>query len=130
MAKGDHLWVKRRGYTHHGIDAGDGTVLHYAGYPWQRNVTAKVERTTWDKFAKGAPVNVCEVSGDVNRDAVVQRAESRLGEQKYNLITNNCEHFARWCVEGEERSTQVATVGVCTVLLGVGALCWWYKRLD
>lgn len=28
------------------------------------------------------------------------RALSRLGEEKYHLITNNCEHFVRWCRSG------------------------------
>ncbi len=125
MARGDHLWVRRRGYTHHGVDAGDGTVIHYTGQPWRRNHTAKVERWTLEQFAKGSPVNV--ISGD-DPDAAMVRAESRLGESSYNLVTNNCEHFARWCVEGEPRSPQVATVGICTTLALVGVLCWWVKR--
>jgi len=29
------------------------------------------------------------------------------GEKGYNLITNNCEHFARWCVTGENVSYQI-----------------------
>ena len=31
MAKGDHLYVDRGlgSFTHHGIDCGDGTVIHY-----------------------------------------------------------------------------------------------------
>lgn len=29
MQKGDHLYVSRGLYTHHGIDCGDGTVIHY-----------------------------------------------------------------------------------------------------
>jgi hypothetical protein len=31
----------------------------------------------------------------------------RLGEQDYNLLFNNCEHFAHWCKTGRHRSTQV-----------------------
>lgn len=33
MARGDHVKVKRMGglYTHHGIDLGDGRVIHYSG---------------------------------------------------------------------------------------------------
>ena len=37
----------------------------------------------------------------------VQRARSRLNESKYNLITNNCEHFAIWCKTGISESHQV-----------------------
>jgi hypothetical protein len=31
----------------------------------------------------------------------------RLGEQNYNLLFNNCEHFAHWCKTGRHRSSQV-----------------------
>ena len=37
----------------------------------------------------------------------VERAESRLGEHKYNLLFNNCEHFASWCKTGVSESQQV-----------------------
>lgn len=37
----------------------------------------------------------------------IQRAKSRLGETKYNLITNNCEHYAIWCKTGIRESHQV-----------------------
>ena len=32
---------------------------------------------------------------------------SRIGEQNYNLLFNNCEHFANWCKTGRHRSGQV-----------------------
>ena len=32
---------------------------------------------------------------------------SRIGEQRYNLLYNNCEHFATWCKTGRHRSEQV-----------------------
>ena len=37
----------------------------------------------------------------------IKRARSRLGESNYNLITNNCEHFAIWCKTGIEESHQI-----------------------
>ncbi len=37
----------------------------------------------------------------------VERAQSRLGEDKYNLAFNNCEHFALWCKTGLKESSQV-----------------------
>lgn len=27
--------------------------------------------------------------------------------QNYNLVTNNCEHFAKWCKTGKHKSKQV-----------------------
>jgi hypothetical protein len=40
----------------------------------------------------------------------VERARSRIGEGKYSLIFNNCEHFAIWCKTGISHSTQVNVV--------------------
>ena len=40
----------------------------------------------------------------------MDRALSRLGENKYNLIFNNCEHFAIWCKTGISESYQVEKV--------------------
>jgi hypothetical protein len=37
----------------------------------------------------------------------LRRAMSRLGEHNYNLLFNNCEHFAHWCKTGRHRSEQV-----------------------
>jgi len=48
----------------------------------------------------------------------VERAQSRLGEEKYNLFSNNCEHFAVWCKTGVSESFQVKKVR--TVLLEQG----------
>jgi len=38
---------------------------------------------------------------------VIRRARSRLGENRYGLLRNNCEHFCEWCVQGVSRSLQV-----------------------
>lgn len=51
----------------------------------------------------------------------IARALSRLGESQYNLVTNNCEHFAIWCKTGMGQSYQVKNVinllGVCCEIL-------------
>lgn len=40
-------------------------------------------------------------------EETVARARSRIGEEKYNLAINNCEHFAIWCKTGVHESHQV-----------------------
>jgi hypothetical protein len=56
MAAGDHIAVLRRRwfyiirYWHHGIDVGDGTVIHLTG-PSKKN--AEVTRTSLEEFLKG-----------------------------------------------------------------------------
>lgn len=43
-------------------------------------------------------------------EETVMRAKSRLGEESYNFITDNCEHFAIWCKTGVSESNQVNAV--------------------
>jgi len=43
-------------------------------------------------------------------EETVERAESQLGKGKYNLLVNNCEHFAIWCKTGLRKSYQVEQV--------------------
>lgn len=40
-------------------------------------------------------------------EETVARAKSRIGEENYNLVVNNCEHFAIWCKTGISESHQV-----------------------
>lgn len=40
-------------------------------------------------------------------EQTVARAKSRLGENRYSLPANNCEHFALWCKTGVSESIQV-----------------------
>lgn len=40
-------------------------------------------------------------------EETIRRARSRLGERKYDLALNNCEHFALWCKTGIHQSHQV-----------------------
>ena len=43
-------------------------------------------------------------------EEVVKNAEKRKGEQWYNIVKNNCETFAMWCLCGLQISTQVTRV--------------------
>lgn len=40
-------------------------------------------------------------------EETVVRARERIGETRYNLFTNNCEHFAIWCKTGISESHQI-----------------------
>ncbi len=102
--RGDHLTVHYRAFYHHGVDCGDGTVIHLS------REYGKVHRSTWTEFANGQEVYVEPTTAQYSADCVVQRAQSRLGESNYQVYANNCEHFARWCREGRAYSTQVHSV--------------------
>jgi hypothetical protein len=104
---GSHVVASRRGYTHHGIFVGDGRVVHYAGLSrgWRRG---PVEEVSLAEFARGRSVQVRPSANPrFDRKEVVARARSRLGENCYRVLSNNCEHFCEWSLHGEARSQQV-----------------------
>ncbi|MEM1252248.1 MAG: lecithin retinol acyltransferase family protein [Cyanobacteria bacterium P01_H01_bin.21] len=111
MARGDQVYVMRDvmgvPYQHHGIDCGDGTIIHY-----RKVGTATVSRTMTEAFARGNPVYTFSQPTAFIPDVVITRAESRLGEQRYNLFFNNCEHFANWCKIGKSVSPQLSEFGL------------------
>lgn len=105
MSRGDHIYVRRRRrYSHHGIDCGDGTVIHYVG-AWR--TVRRVDRTSLDLFAQGSQVHVRPYRRRLPVEEIVENAESRLGSQGYHLVRNNCEHFATWASTGSAASSQV-----------------------
>ena len=105
MSTADHLQVPRRHglFNHHGIDLGDGTVAHYLE-------GREILRSPVSEFSQGEVVSVLNHANASSAGVTVRRAMSRLGEQNYNLLFNNCEHFATWCKTGRHRSEQVDSV--------------------
>lgn len=76
----------------------------------KRNI-AKVEMTSLEEFASGDVLQVKKhADAPFSGQEVALRAKERIGEQKYNLIINNCEHFCNECVFGEHVSEQVQNV--------------------
>ncbi|MBM3394453.1 MAG: PEP-CTERM sorting domain-containing protein [Betaproteobacteria bacterium] len=100
---GSHLITPRRGYIHHGVYVGE-RVTHYAGFKGFLRA-GPVEEVSLESFGGGRGWQV--VGRAPNRpEEIVARARSRLGENRYRLLRNNCEHFARWCIEGIHHSEQ------------------------
>jgi len=104
LGAADHLQVPRRHglFTHHGIDLGDGTVAHYLE-------GREILRSPRQEFSRDQPLSVVPYpEGSCSpRGVTLRRAMGRIGEQRYNLLFNNCEHFAHWCKTGRHRSAQV-----------------------
>jgi hypothetical protein len=104
---GAHLTTPRWGYVHHGIYAGDGQVIHYAGFnrPLRRG---PVEQVPLARFTRGRQLQVrVPAAAPFGGVAAVERARSRLGEDRYRFWSNNCEHLVEWCLSGTSRSVQV-----------------------
>jgi Lecithin retinol acyltransferase/PspA/IM30 family len=109
MVRGDQIYVYREFlnlqglYEHHGIACGDETVIHYS----KLSDPPEVKRTSLETFGRNQPIYVQRYPRSFIPDVVVDRAKSRLGERKYNLLFNNCEHFATWCKIGISQSEQI-----------------------
>ena len=102
LAAADHLEVPRQHglFNHHGIDLGDGTVAHYLE-------GREILRSPLEEFCQGQPLRVINYVEASPQGVTLRRAMGRLGEQDYNLLFNNCEHFATWCKTGRHRSGQI-----------------------
>lgn len=115
MARGDRLRVKRRlsglpiCYGHHGIDVGDGTVVHARPDDARRLFAGgRVVRTTLEEFAAGEDVEIVpDPPASFLPDEIVARAMQQVGRDGYCPVIDNCEHFATWCATGERRSRQI-----------------------
>ncbi|GHU54323.1 hypothetical protein FACS189442_0390 [Spirochaetia bacterium] len=90
------------------------------------------ENYDWGKYRKNASLRVPGIIGPLipneslitavskiirssqyhlySAEETVERARSKIGESEYNLVINNCEHFAVWCKTGLSESKQVEAV--------------------
>jgi hypothetical protein len=104
---GAHLVTPWLGYTHHGIHAGEGRVVQYGALKYDC-IRKPVEEVSMADFAQGRAVFVVTHSeAGFEPHEIIGRARSRLGEKRYRLFTNNCEHFVEWCLHGVHRSFEV-----------------------
>ncbi|MBI3775210.1 MAG: lecithin retinol acyltransferase family protein [Gammaproteobacteria bacterium] len=102
-----HLVSPRGFYFHHGVYAGDGRVIHYAGLS-QGFRRGPVEEVSLERFAQGCGIWVRSTTpARFDREQIVERARSRLGEHRYRIFTNNCAHFCAWCLHGASRRTRI-----------------------
>jgi len=106
---GDHItWYRRLAYDHHAIvdkirsSVNQISVIHYDGPRGKKPGTKGVIVKEWltldcvnDRIARQ------EYRWCYDAHEVLDRARSRIGESDYNLLLNNCEHFARWCKTGK-----------------------------
>ena len=118
--KGDHIRVKRLGglYAHHGVYVSDEEVIHFTGQDddsildWSK---CEVIKTDLAAFVKDGVLEVKEYTDEEFQDLyspeqIVIYARSCIGDKGYNLVFNNCEHFANVCTLGRFRSQQVERV--------------------
>jgi hypothetical protein len=116
-----HLVTPRKGFLHHGLYAGNGRVIHYAGLAGGLR-RRTVEEVSLQEFARGHEVRVRSTPPTFTGEEVLRRARSRLGENRYRILSNNCEHFCEWCLRGRSRSPQAEALRTRPLIRGVAAL--------
>ncbi len=124
---GDLIRVKLGSIHHYGVFVSEAEVIQFGLPPADlakiRPEEIRVLSTDIDVFSCGQIVEKAELTPAeerrrIPRQETVRRARARIGEAGYDLLHNNCEHFARDCVFGEARCEQEETVR-----------SWWRRRL-
>lgn len=108
LGPGDHIYVRRNGllYSHHGIYAGAGNVIHYKGEASEKQ-DPTVIMTRLEIFLSGGKLRRRNYKKRLPHSQSLQIAREHLSEKRYSLSGNNCEHFATYCATGKKKSRQV-----------------------
>ncbi|KAK3602554.1 hypothetical protein CHS0354_003807 [Potamilus streckersoni] len=128
---GDTIEFPRGYYSHWAVYIGDGKVVHLTGDEndgingnfdsgnlfticGQRFNKAYVKVEDFWNVVLGSKANINKNKDKkmrpLEKEEIVQRAMSKLGEIGYNVMWCNCEHFASWCRYGKVKSDQVEKV--------------------
>lgn len=95
---------------HYGVVVGEDEVVHF-------NLSDDngicIIKSNFERFINGGSslkrCSISELNKKYTGEEVATRAEAHIGTDfgGYNLISNNCEHFANWCACGERFSNQI-----------------------
>lgn len=114
---GDMIRTKVRFYHHYGIFVSEEEVIQFGlpDDPMRPADQVKVLSSDMAAFLQGGEVEVAVPDHATRRqmrrpEQIVELARSRLGEGGYDILHNNCEHFANECVFGEHTSTFLQNV--------------------
>jgi hypothetical protein len=87
-------------YLHFGVEMQGGGICE--------NSPPGIRIVSLPDFARGGTTWIQNPDATTEERArAVERAAARIGERRYSLTANNCEHFANWCATGVAISHQV-----------------------
>lgn len=104
---------------HYGVYISDSEVIQFGKNPSLRmGVSEKdvlVCSTDINEFRNGsfpefADFTFSEKLKKFKTDKIVSLARGRIGEGGYNILYNNCEHFAYECIFGKKYSSQTEAI--------------------
>jgi hypothetical protein len=114
VKKGDILYADRGLYKHYGVYNTSQSVIHFSPDKGAEisAENAYIRETTLAEFLKGDELHIDRtISAVFPPEEIVRRVRRFVNELrgKYDLLSLNCEHFARWCATGKLESEQVKT---------------------
>ncbi|XP_044478955.1 protein LEAD-SENSITIVE 1-like [Mangifera indica] len=150
LKPGDHIYsdkgeidiviAKLNVYNHHGIYVGDGIVIHFLAPAKQSNSSVPckrcghtprlhygIVRTCVDCFLDGHSLYInywgdCKPPYEVVKTAM-EFCDGIRSFGEYELLNNNCEHFATFCKTGKKSSKEIKAAVIKITQAGcIGAL--------
>lgn len=115
---GDMVRIPMGEIYHYGVCVGEDRMIQF-GEPILGNPKPKEEIRISEtdiqgflcgEFAEVADLDRKELKQRRKTEDIIAYAESRLGDGGYDILYNNCEHFANECVFGLHRCSQVDSV--------------------
>ena len=110
---GDMIRISCGNFYHYGIFVSEEEVIQFGLPPFEGLLNRKFEDiavciSDIYTFAGGRIVEVVSMEKSdrkkrLSPEKTVKRARECLGEKGYDILHNNCEHFARYCYLGEKR---------------------------
>lgn len=113
---GDMIRVNMGAYYHYAIYVKENSIIQFGKPQISYNPEeVMVEETTVKNFLNGkfmevAVYNNQELLNKKSPDEIVNQAISCLGQKGYDILNNNCEHFANKCVFGSAKCSQIEAV--------------------
>lgn len=111
---GAHIRVQIQSIYHHGIYIGNDEVIQFGllNDMLKPKEEVKVLVSSIEEFLQGGFLEVRvfdRKERKIKNDdlKIVEIAKSKLGEDGYDIVHNNCEHFANFCIFNKKESKQI-----------------------
>lgn len=104
LKPGSVIRDERDFYDHYAIYAGSKRVIHFSEGQVRVSTLAEMKDRDWGYVDVMAFED--QYVRHISPEQSLARARSCIGMMGYDLIDNNCEHFALWCRTGKAFSSQ------------------------
>ncbi|MBK8087727.1 MAG: lecithin retinol acyltransferase family protein [Chitinophagaceae bacterium] len=90
--------------------------------------TKQIEHSELEQFLQNLePQRIVRFEGNqIQRKKAVERALSKIGENNYSMLENNCEHYASYVQKGVSQSKQAESFKTGFESLGQAALVTFF----